>query len=61
MKKLLLNSICMLVLSAGGSRLHATELALAETNYQTCMNYCMGDSCGFTYCQGECKSLANTN
>ena len=37
-----------------------TFLQDAESDYQTCMNYCMNDghNHGFEYCQANCKGLA---
>lgn len=64
MKKLTINALCLLVVAVGGSRLQAqaqSQTAIAdETNYQTCMRYCMAEH-GFDYCQAQCKDLAEAN
>lgn len=36
------------------------EVEEGETNYQTCMRECRADGHSFIFCQGECKSLAET-
>jgi hypothetical protein len=64
MKRMLINAFCLGIISLGATQLRAQESIKApgdgegETNYQTCMRYCMGDGCGFDYCHGQCKGLA---
>jgi hypothetical protein len=66
MKRILIQAFCFGIIALGGTHLGAQE-ALApsteiggggETNYQTCMRFCMADNCGFDYCHGQCKGLA---
>jgi hypothetical protein len=65
MKRILVQAFCFGIIALGGTHLGAQE-ALApsteigggeETNYQTCMKYCMPGHT-FDYCHGQCKSLA---
>ena len=60
MNRKLINLLSLGVIMLGASKLAAQDSVIAEpgeTNYQTCMNYCMQEY-GFAYCQSECKGLA---
>jgi hypothetical protein len=63
MNRKLINLLSLTVIVLGASKLAAQDAIIApgdgETNYQTCMNYCMQEY-GFAYCQSECKGLAGT-
>ena len=61
MNRKLINLLSLAVVALGASQLGAQSDSViaepGETNYQTCMNYCMQEY-GFAYCQSECKGLA---
>lgn len=62
MNRKLINLLSLGVIMLGASKLAAQQDEViapgdGETNYQTCMNYCMQEY-GFAYCQSECKGLA---
>lgn len=59
MKRIMINTLCLLVIVTGSTALSAQDDSEGgETNYQTCMRICREDGHSFSYCNGECKGLA---
>jgi hypothetical protein len=63
-KRTLLNALSLAIIILGATQLRAQDSIEApgdgggETNYQTCMRYCMGENRGFDHCHGQCKAVA---
>jgi hypothetical protein len=60
MKRTLIHALCLGIVAVGGTRLAAQESGSESeigvgTNYDTCLDYCIGEGNPVVYCLDACK------